>query len=316
MKPFLDLDLSKCKSRALWNKWSFRCVCIFFMANTCEETESGYGAPARAKCCTPTAVSCFDAFSCVRSPLAFAPMTIPELRAESSLFNCAASALCCTVPRCQRLRVVVLRACPWAAQPGAQPSNCNQMPNQDYPKCQPAVTSGMAFSVNLAGTPSAMPIPGQMPVAIQAAYPTYAAASATAMLEFDFGLGCSREATGKVFAMGLNGAVSASLAFTYTWCGAVCKGTAIPTSFTVTDCTFNNVRFEVLDTSFRSNDPCVESYVILEIKQYCCRDEAPVDCRDGCLSCVDNVTMKRTLAWTGTESVLPGQRRRYYRPRY
>lgn len=287
-----------------------------------------------APCCTAKPPPCFDAFKCMGSTLAFAPMTLPDFRAAASSATCLPSAMCCTVPQCQRLRVVVLRTCPWDVAPGSVIDSCSQPANQPWPKCQPAVTSGLAFKVNLAGTPSAVPIPYDPPAAIQAAYPTVPASSMTTF-EFDFGLGCSREASGKMLAMGLDGAASASLAFTYTWCGGKCKGVVIPTAFTVTGCTYTNVRFDVLDAqSFVSQDACAPSYVILQIRQYCVEDEfnacfpgpccggtleypvcpaPPEPCAPGSLNCLDKTGMKKTLVWAGlgkTPRPFKGYRRR------
>ena len=293
----------------------------FFPPAMCDEP-SIKGDRVVPACCTAASSSCFDAFKCVGSTLAFAPMTLPELRAAAGTAPCLPSAMCCTVPLCQRLRVVVIRACPWDAAPGTpiDPTCTYQPANQPRPKCQPALTSGLSFKVNLAGTPCAVPIPYDPPAVILGEYSTISP-SAMSTFEFDFGLGCARKASGKMLAMGLDGAASASLAFTYTWCGARCKGVTIPTSFTVTDCTYTNVRFDVVNnTSFLSNDPCAPSYVVLQIRQYCCEDETnpcvpgpccwgtvtdpvcpdpPATCRPGSLNCLDKTGMQKTLAWSG-----------------
>ena len=299
-----------------------------------EDKKTCVKVPVKAQCCNPTPVPCFDAFSCVTGTLAFVPMTVPDFREAAGTFPCIPASTCCTVPRCQRLRVVVIRACPWSPIPGAGSNVCLDNPttysraNQPWPSCQTPVTSGLPFKVNLAGSPVAVPLPGPPPLAIQAAYPTYASSMKT--FEFDFGLGCNRQAEAKMVAIGLDGTVSASLKFVYTWCGAKCLGVTIPTSFTVTECLYNNVRFDVLDaTTFLSSDPCTESYVILEIRQYCLEDEEFVPGGNGCLimadgepctqpckssglPCVDQTIMRKTLAWSSDASA---KRKRYTRKR-
>ena len=285
---------------------------------TSDDTPSCKKEAVRAPCCTPAAVPCFDAFSCVGRTVGFAPQSFPDFQA-AAVFECLPPITCCAVPRCQRLRVVVVRACPWSPIPGAASNTCLGQPlnrgqaNLPWPNCQVPLTSGLAFKVNLAGSPVAVPIPGPPPLAIQAAYPTYVHSMRT--FEFDFGMGGSREAEAKMLAIGLDGAVSASLKFRYTWCGGKCGATVIPTSFTVTECRYDNVRFDVLDaTSFLSSDPCTESYVVLEIRQYCCTDDDVVPgtgcliltdgspceqpCKNATLPCVDRTIMRKTLAWS------------------
>ncbi len=215
---------------------------------------------------------------------------------------------CCTRPRCQRLRVIVIYAQPWTTRPGSTPSGCtppmSRAPNQPPARCQAPLTGGLPWTVKLAAKSGAYLVYDPMPADVAATYGTYANQSQSFM--FDFGTACPRAAEGTMLAYGQAGCVQASLKFVYRWCGpqtarVPCFNECVELpQFEVLDCTYKNARFDVLDT-YLSSDPCTESVVVMEIRQWCRVDDPdaviqPEDelppCNPGTLNCVEQALLK------------------------
>ena len=144
------------------------------------------------------------------------------------------------------------------------------------------ITAGLPFEVALAGRPVATVDTTPLPPAVAAALGVTPVQAGITSLLFDFGtagaygLGCgqsSKEAEGRVVALGKKGAAQASLTFTYRWCGPLVqcgRSDTTNNAFTVEACTGKGLQFVVVDAStFLSRDPCTESVVILNLQQYC-----------------------------------------------
>jgi hypothetical protein len=212
---------------------------------------------------------------------------------------------CCLLPVCGRLRVVVLAMAPYSPIPttagpvagsvlgpsclGAAPTAAINAPPLT------TITAGLPCEVALAGRPGAVLDPRPLPPAVVAALGPSAATAGITSLLFDFGTAgaynrkCgqgSKEASGRVLALGRQGAVQASLLFTYRWCSPLTPCTSalaasacepVPETvdaFKIDGCTAKGMIFTPVDvTTFLSTDPCTESLVILNLQQYCCQPD-------------------------------------------
>lgn len=197
---------------------------------------------------------------------------------------------CCPVykRKCQQLRVVVITTGLWD-QPIVPPAaglgyggTSGSRPNCPPNAC--LLSPGLARQAQISG-PGAVPssyIPDEVLV-------NYPVGRKTALV-YDFGSKAlyKGEAQGKLLARSAGTCTSASLDFTYTWCGQGCaaSGTcdtckvppacaAAKLRFEVTKCTYNGIKFQVLET-FISSNPCLESVVVVSLQQYC----PPGNCPD------------------------------------
>ena len=177
--------------------------------------------------------------------------------------------VCCTAAtrRCQKLRVVVITTKPWETR--------HVMPGTTLPW---TVSPGVKGDVRIGG-PGAYPSP-IIPSFLSAPFPV---GHKTALV-YDFGNTPSGCATGKILGSTTSLCAQASLEFTYRWCGdADCNGVYQP-RFVVTKCTFNGLKFFVLDgESYIGTDPCTEAVVVLALQQYCPDPTEPYESCDGLL---------------------------------
>ncbi len=181
--------------------------------------------------------------------------------------------LCCTAwnRKCQKLRVVVITTKLWETRP--------VMPGFVLPW---TVSPGIVGDVRIGG-------PGAYPSAYVPSYlnSVFPVGKKTALV-YDFGSTPSGVSSAKIMASSPGGCADASLQFTYSWCGSAdCNGEYQP-RFVVEKCTFNGLKFYVLDgESYISTDPCTESVVVLALQQYCPDPLEPYESCDGSLDGCD-----------------------------
>lgn len=209
-----------------------------------------------------------------------------ELTCDTTFVNC------CNI--CQKLRVIVILPKPWTPLPGSEinvASEVNGPPaGHQYP-----FTTGAPWCVKLASKPAVIPRKVQRrsfesftdPVykykastrrydVNEAIYAKYGTALDDAWsFVFDFGNPKVREAHGKLIAYGRGGDVSASISFTYRWCGPQTCGDIILPPFSIDGCTTHNARFVVLGNvnDFLPTDAdgsCFLPTVVLGLQQFCC----------------------------------------------
>jgi len=172
--------------------------------------------------------------------------------------------------KCQKLRIVVVTSSPFNPTP-LKPYAPVVRPPATCPPSPCLINAGLARNAKVSG-PGAYPT--TVPEEILLAYPI----GKKMALMYDFGKTQSGNgsAKGKILAQSAGSCTQASLEFKYTWCGVeTCTGGGIPPRFEVTKCTFNGMKYSVLDdTTFVSFDPCMESTIILSLQQYC----PPSDC--------------------------------------
>lgn len=198
--------------------------------------------------------------------------------------------VCCWLPLCGRLRVVVLCVPPCSAIPGVgSPPPANTVMGYAVTpavavNAPPAttITAGLPFGTTLCGRPAAYPSYAPLPPDLVSTYGI--TAGNCTQLVFDFGFNGTyvapasyHEASGRVLALGAAGAAQASVSFTYRWCAPLrkCGAPSSAEPFEVTGCSTKGLTFVLLDgTTYLSSDACTESIVVFNLQQYCA---APAD---------------------------------------
>lgn len=217
-----------------------------------------------------------------------------------------ASASTCCQPwkrQCQKLRIVIATTAPWGPPVGGPPTP----PTITTPNAPPQsglAALGLPGPVKLSGTPVAIPAPvASLPPDLLATY----GSSNLAVLAFDFGMAAfaTGTATGTVIARGVKNCTQASMQFNYNWCGNQRSSACAPDfRWSTEKCTRNGMQFYVLDaTTWISNNPCLDSVVVLGLQQYCCTDGAACavsPCTQAALPCV---TQRVSTACAGSEPV-------------
>lgn len=191
--------------------------------------------------------------------------------------------------QCQKLRIVIVTTKPWGPPivgTGPTPS-MSAFPNA--PPTAGLVAAGLPGPVRLSGSPVAIPgLATALPADLLVTYSPYS----LAVLAFDFSSPefCTGQATGTVIARGLKNCTQASLGFHYNWCGQADLPCPSDRRWSIAGCTHNGMQFTVIDdTTYISDNPCLDSIVILGLQQYCCDGAAscePSGCVPAVLPCL------------------------------
>jgi len=140
--------------------------------------------------------------------------------------------------------------------------------DSSLPPAQTSVSSGVKGKIKFGGSQGGfLALPGDLPPDLLA---KYASTSTISVLRYFF-KGCFNKCVdgvgeGNIIARACGNAAQASLSFVYKWCGPG----ALDDRFTVSACTFNGLRFTVIDdTTWISEIDCQDSIVVLGVEQFC-----------------------------------------------